>query len=438
MMIFDSAQSASFGLVLGLTIIWIGYLGLNIIKQSWSKEVQGQALTAIVYVALTIYIGQAFYLDYISRAPIPLKPLPEISIQELKNNGASVVKLKNWMDEHIGYNTYPSLQIAISDNSNVIFSYTAGNPEHLSQKDSAIYPVASVSKFFTNLLCIKLSEEGVLDLDAPLIQYLPENINISPQPDLGKKITIGMLMTHMSGLVRSPGVIRSNDNAYRDLEIDRVYKRLSEEELRFKPGTDRSYSNLGSGILGIVIQKVSKQSYEELIQSHFAKPLGMKDTYILDYTNPEQQQRLTKPHIAGLGSPIESQPVLRKRLIGSGGVVTTAHNLSILGSTILTAKNLNVSQERYDQYLSPISYRNEDGSLGKKSPHTLISRTQNIDKAGTCFNKNGGRKGVSAYLIICPDIGVSIGITANRSVRPYEGSPDQIGDILMQALSSQN
>ena len=63
---FEGSQAGSFGLVLGPTIVWIGYVVWEIRKQSWSKEVQNKALLTMVYLAISGYIGQGFYLDQIN------------------------------------------------------------------------------------------------------------------------------------------------------------------------------------------------------------------------------------------------------------------------------------------------------------------------------------------------------------------------------------
>gem|GEM_PF-6794210 len=436
--IYEEAAAISFGLVLGMTLVWLGYVVFAFFQKPRSKSFLFLPVVLIFYLGFSVVLWKEHQLELLLKSPISLEPLPMLSITELRSQGSSTETMQSWMDALIRSDGYPSLQIAVADTSGIIFSHTAGNPEHSAQNRAAIYPVASVSKLFTNLLTIRLAEEGVLHPQDSLSKYLPPGTPITSNPDIGAQITLEMLATHSSGLVRSTGgAMRESDATYDGLLLDRLYQQLGAHETEFPPGTDKSYSNLGFGILGVALEKASGMNYRDLVHSRIIKPFGLKDTDVLDYTNPDQLQRLAQPHLAGAGTESVERASLKKRLVGSGGIVSTADDLARLGSMFLTAERMGMSVEKYTAYFSPVYFLNTDGSVGEASHYSLFGRIRKTDATGACLKKSGGRAGVSAYMIVCPQLGAAAAITTNRSVDPYEGSPKQIGNLIMRALSPQ-
>jgi len=436
--LYDSAMAASFGILLGMSLVWLVYVVVLFFQKPRPNNFLSQVLLLIPYLGLTIFVGEEFRFDSILKSPVELSSFPTIRTNELKKSGASVKIMQDWMDAQIRSDAYPSLQIAMADTSGVFFAYTAGDPKHKDQNRSALYPVASVSKFFTNFLMIRLTEEGLLQPSDRLEKYLPPNTPITTNSDVGSRITLQMLATNTSGLVRGTGgPMRESDATYDGLQLERLYKQLGAKAPKFVPGTDRSYSNLGFGILGVALENVSGSNYRDLLHSRITKPFALQDTDVLDYTNPDQLQRLALPHLAGSGTQSIDRASLKKRLVGSGGIVSTASDLARLGSMLLTAERMRVPEENYTMYLSRVHYRKEDGSIGKASRYALVGRSVKMKNAGRCFRKNGGRNGVNAYVIICPKIGLSAAILTNRYVRDYKGSPDQIGDLIMEMLANQ-
>ncbi len=115
------------------------------------------------------------------------------------------------------------------------------------------------------MLILQLVEEGKLELDGKLIDYLPG----FPE-EKGKDITIHQLLTHTAGITgewRIPDLIDIEKEYYsRERLLDCIAKR----ELVYKPGKGKEYSNFGYALLGLVIEKVSGKSYNEFFRKKFA------------------------------------------------------------------------------------------------------------------------------------------------------------------------
>lgn len=145
-------------------------------------------------------------------------------------------------------------------------SITAATPFHL----------ASVSKTFTAMAVLKLQEEGLLDIHAPVSTYLPR----FPLP----AVTVKSLLNHRSGL---PNYVHYMDV----LGWDRSKQMTNQDVLEFLidhrkdiqiGAADRRflYSNTNYALLALIIEKVSGQSYPEYMKHRFFEPLGMNDTYV--------------------------------------------------------------------------------------------------------------------------------------------------------------
>ena len=122
------------------------------------------------------------------------------------------------------------------------------------------FRIASFTKPFTSMLILQLVEDGLINLDGKLIEYLPK-FTVKG----GEEITIHQLLTHRAGITgesRIPNLIDIEKLYYsRDNLLDCIMK----YELVNKPGTNYEYSNFGFALLGLVIEEVTGKSYDEVL-----------------------------------------------------------------------------------------------------------------------------------------------------------------------------
>jgi D-alanyl-D-alanine dipeptidase/CubicO group peptidase (beta-lactamase class C family) len=134
-----------------------------------------------------------------------------------------------------------------------------------------VHRVASVSKLFTATLAVLLAEQGRLDLDAPVTDYLPD---FAPETRYTTSVTVRHLLGHRAGLVRESPVGHYFDPTAPGL-ADTVAS-LNDTELVSEPGTAIKYSNPGPGVVGRVIEVVTGKSFEDAVQEMVLRPLGMQ------------------------------------------------------------------------------------------------------------------------------------------------------------------
>ena len=190
--------------------------------------------------------------------------------------------------------------------------------------ERTLFEIGSVSKVFTSLA---LADEVVrkrLTLETPVARLLPKTVKV-PEID-GRAITLADLATHHSGLPRLPDNLAPKDptNPYKGYGTRELYAFLSGHTLSRKPGARYEYSNLGAGLLGHALTLAAKQpSYEALVVSRLAGPLGMADTRVT--IGAADRARVAEGHDAD-ASPAPAWD-LEEPLAGAGAIRSTGRDM---------------------------------------------------------------------------------------------------------------
>jgi len=137
----------------------------------------------------------------------------------------------------------------------------------------ASYEIGSMTKQFTAAAIFQLVEAGKVDLDADMTTYLPG------YDTQGFGIPVRRLLDHTSGIKGYTEMPAFADLRMLRLPRDTLVALVQAEPLDFEPGTALIYNNSAYFLLGLIIEKVSGQSYEEYVMEHLFEPLGMEGSY---------------------------------------------------------------------------------------------------------------------------------------------------------------
>ena len=134
--------------------------------------------------------------------------------------------------------------------------------------------LGSITKQFTAMLILQLVADDAIDLEAPITSYLPDY-----PKETGDQITIHHLLTHTSGIpnyTAFPNFFKEQSrNPYTPDEFVEVF---AHKKLDFAPGERFSYSNSGYFLLGVIAEKLTGKTYEQLLHDNIFTPVGMNDT----------------------------------------------------------------------------------------------------------------------------------------------------------------
>ncbi|MFF3957531.1 serine hydrolase domain-containing protein [Streptomyces sp. NPDC001890] len=154
------------------------------------------------------------------------------------------------------------------------------------------FRAGSVTKVFTAAVVLQLAGEGKLGLDHPVRRYLPDLI-----PAAYEDVTVRQLLNHTSG-IPSVGSGDGLDDAYAhrfDLHDPvRTVREATSREPDFVPGTQQHYANIGYTVAGLLIERVTGDSYASQVSRRVLEPLHLKDTYF-----PGADPAIRGPHNRG-------------------------------------------------------------------------------------------------------------------------------------------
>ncbi|NEE19733.1 beta-lactamase family protein [Streptomyces sp. SID7499] len=158
---------------------------------------------------------------------------------------------------------------------------------------AARFRAGSVTKVFTAAVALQLAEEGRLDLDRSARSYLPDLI---PAPYKG--VTVRQLLDHTHGIPAPdfPGttVEEAYANRFRVYDPRDMVRSATSKTPEFAPGERQHYLNVGYTVAGLLIERVTHDSYERQVARRVLGPLGLRDTSFPG-TNP----RISGPHNRG-------------------------------------------------------------------------------------------------------------------------------------------
>src|SRR5262245_22543192 len=158
-----------------------------------------------------------------------------------------------------------------------------------------LFEIGSITKTFTALFLQDMVARGQMKLDDPVAKYLPDSVKVPTRG--GKEITLANLAAQDSGLPREPDnlpKIQPPENPYAEYSEEKLYAFLSGHALMRDPGVEFGYSNPGMALLGHVIARRAKASYESLVVDRICRPLGMDSTCAT--ITPEMKTRLAIGH----------------------------------------------------------------------------------------------------------------------------------------------
>ena len=139
----------------------------------------------------------------------------------------------------------------------------------------SIFQIGSITKVWTATVVMQLVDEGLAELDAPVVEVLPE-LRLA-DPDVTKHVTLRHLLNHTSGI---DGDVFT-DTGRGDDCLERYVELLAEQTQNHPLGATWSYCNAGFSVLGRVIEKLTGKTWDEALRERLFTPLGLDRTITL-------------------------------------------------------------------------------------------------------------------------------------------------------------
>jgi CubicO group peptidase (beta-lactamase class C family) len=168
----------------------------------------------------------------------------------------------------------PGGQVLVARNGAILFekSYGAAKLDpRTSFTGDTRFRIGSITKQFTAAAILKLAEQGKLRVDDPVSRFIPD----WPR---GDEVKLRHLLTHSSGIHNFTAKPGFQAHVRQSISLTDLVASFKHDPYDFNPGDKYNYSNSNYVLLGLIIEKVSGESYETYLRKTFFEPLEMKNT----------------------------------------------------------------------------------------------------------------------------------------------------------------
>lgn len=349
----------------------------------------------------------------VNRQQLPIDKL----ISENHYNSAAEASISSLKEALININGV-AITAAVSYNNSLIFNTAIGwadvNDETPVTRNH-LFRIGSTSKAVTSALFARLVDDGALNLDTAISEYM----------DVGnpswEDISARQLLSHTSGL---PHYKENTDKLglYKAITLNTEYQDVMEaitlfddSELLFAPGEHFSYSSYGTVLLSGVIQQSSNIPYTTLIKNQLVQPLGI--TFLgpeYDYTNTDKLVTFYWNDEGRNETAREWRQVDLSHRLAGGGLVATSAELAILGNAMLDDNFISPSTR--DEFWQVQTLNNGDNVPQKYALGWRLTEFDMGERGTMVFPNHGGvSRGAQSFLMVIPTYNMAIAININSN-----------------------
>lgn len=218
--------------------------------------------------------------------------------------------------------------------------------------------LTELSQTLTAFAIMQLAEDGVIDIDAPVRRYLPWFTTSTP--DAAAEITLRHLLNHQSGFSARTGLDNLMNSDSSDTALEENVRRLADIELA-NPLGYYEMSNINYDILGLIVQTVDEQPFEQYLEANVLGPLDMRHTHLSE--NTAEADGKADGFYPWFGTPRPTRMPYSRSVIPSVSIFSTVEDISHLlisqlnngeyrGARVLTAASVEAMHRGtpYDQF----------------------------------------------------------------------------------------
>jgi len=271
---------------------------------------------------------------------------------------------------HIDSMNIAGLAIGVARNDTILLLKSYGYADlefDVALPVSASFEIGSVTKQFTSVAILQLVDKGLICLEDDLNEYVEFDTK-------GRKITIEKLMNHTSGIKGYTELSSFRDFSVHDYPRDTLLRIVEQEEFDFEPGEAMIYNNTAYFMLGLIIEKVTGQTYEEYLQENIFSKAGMDNSYYCD------ERKIMKKKAYGYdtgkgGKLVKAAYLDHKWPYSAGSLCSTAEDL-LKWNHILHESETILNKEMYELLITPS--RLQDGTTIRYAKGLFVDKYKGI------------------------------------------------------------
>jgi len=341
-------------------------------------------------------------------------PVSEIALKQLDPS----LDLK--IDQLLKHYNVPGAGIAVVKNGQTYLK--AYGVKQLSSNESVTvdtaFNIGSTSKAFTSTITAMLVEEGLLDWDDPISQYVPEfELN---DKWLTENVTLRDLCGNRTGLTRS-GFSEFASNT--DIDVLDILSRLKYSKSEFGFRERFSYVNPGHIAVAVACSRVTGKDFVSLLNDKIWQPLGMNNSSG-GKSSKESLKNISGWHCNWRGKCVSVTPTFADNVLGSGGLCVSPKDAARwlelhLGKGTVDGKTIIAEKSLQETYSPQVIVRPEDIAPWIGTPDTKFA-AYCLGWATSDFydhrvlRHSGSDLGIQAQVVLVPDSGIGISVYLNK------------------------
>jgi CubicO group peptidase (beta-lactamase class C family) len=257
-----------------------------------------------------------------------------------------------------------------------------------------------MNKMWTAIAIARLVEQGKVDVDAPVGRYVPD----LPNKTIRETVKVRHLLSHSSGMGSyfRNGFLRNKMYAATAADLVPFY---ADDSLAFTPGERMLYSNAGFALLGLIIERVSGQSFYDYMKTNVIDRAGMKRAAYVDVRSHPADVAVgyAKPEDGG-GEPKANWDMIEQHSSPAGGAYASAPDLVAFSRALWSGKLVSPALVK--------EFTTGQVAMGPQMQYAFGFGVGNIG-AWRQVGHNGGIAGANAEFMMFPDQGVDVVVLAN-------------------------
>jgi CubicO group peptidase (beta-lactamase class C family) len=332
-------------------------------------------------------------------------------------------KVRQFIQEQLVATSIPSISVAVARRGKILWEEGFGwadRENRIPATEHTMYQTASVTKLMTSTAVMILQERKQLDLDRPVNDYLGSGRLSSPAWDPAAA-TVRRVLTHTAGLT-SYDEGWSSEMGPRP-SADEIIRRYG--VLIWRPGEQFDYSNLGYGILGQVIARVSRRRYADFLRDEVFWPLGM--THSSAAIGPDLEKFVAARYqwYRGRRPWTWDEPVTP----GYAGVFCSAHDLALFGMFHLKAHLPSQKAILSDAAIDAMQNSTVAADNGQR--YGLAWWIEEDHFGYRDVSIGGGNLWASATLKLIPSEGIAVAVLSNTGIGLRDAIIDEVLSVLL-------
>ncbi|MET4559569.1 CubicO group peptidase (beta-lactamase class C family) [Lysinibacillus parviboronicapiens] len=236
-----------------------------------------------------------------------------------------IQKIEQFVEAQRAISKIPGLSLVIVEKGETVYQKGFGYAnveDKIPVTAQTLFEIGSTTKAFTGLAILQLEKEGLLERTDDVRKYIPW-LELTYNGQV-RTITINQLLYHTSGIASN--TIAHIPESEADNAIELTVKTLLNQHLNRIPGSSFEYATINYDVLGLVIEKITKQPYEMYIKQQILEPVNMNDTFV--GLQQVQSAELATGYKIGLMREQKYSPPIYRGNVPAGYIVSNTNDIA--------------------------------------------------------------------------------------------------------------